>query len=209
MKRYSSAPCLADRNNDSKKAKPMKEPNAKEYLQLALARILELQREIKDGTYTTDYTSDLGESSSEEDLTNEILRKVFENLPGTPDSVETIMNRVTNSKLNKPQLDAIHGKRIQLLGYDTCRRATVGFMKNVLRETKWDVNSKSSQSNYSGFRLGIYSRNEPRVAHCRTGLWKSTSSHDQEIQDRMLRSLDLHLASKQRDYTAKLMQSGV
>lgn len=150
-----------------------------------------------------------GESSSEEDLTNEVLRKVFENLPGTPDSVETIMNRVTNSKLNKPQLDAIHGKRIQLLGYDTCRRATVGFMKNVLRETKWDVNSKSSQSNYSGFRLGIYSRNEPRVAHCRTGLWKSTSSHDQEIQDRMLRSLDLHLASKQRDYTAKLMRSGV
>lgn len=187
----------------------MKEPNAREYLQLALARILELQREIKEGTYTTDHTSDLGESSSEEDLTNEVLRKVFEDLPGTPDSVGTIMNRVTNSKLNKPQLDAIHGKRIQLLGYDTCRRATVGFMKNVVRETKWEVNSKSSQSNYSGFRLGIYSRNEPRVAHCRTGLRKNTSSHDQEIQDRMLRSLDLHLASKQRDYTAKLMRSGI
>lgn len=38
----------------------MQEPNAKEYLQLALARILELQREIKDGTYATDHTSDLG-----------------------------------------------------------------------------------------------------------------------------------------------------
>lgn len=38
----------------------MQEPNAKEYLQLALARVLELQREIKDGTYATDHTSDLG-----------------------------------------------------------------------------------------------------------------------------------------------------
>lgn len=38
----------------------VQEPNAREYLQLALARVLELQREIKEGTYTTDHTSDLG-----------------------------------------------------------------------------------------------------------------------------------------------------
>ncbi|XP_043528599.1 uncharacterized protein LOC122538507 isoform X2 [Frieseomelitta varia] len=206
MKRYSSAPCLADRNNDNKKARSMEEPNAKEYLQLALARILELQREIKDGTYATDHTSDLGESSSEEDLTKEVLRKVFKNLPGTPDSAEAILNRAAKNKPSNSQLEAIHGKRIQLLGYDTCRRTAVEFMKNVARETRRD--GKSSDSNYSGFRLGIYSRNEPRVAHRRTGLRRSSSSCDQEIRDRMLRSLDLHLASKQRDYTAKLMRSG-
>ncbi|KAF3420021.1 hypothetical protein E2986_11344 [Frieseomelitta varia] len=247
------APCLADRNNDNKKARSMErvfnsvrahvvfmqEPNAKEYLQLALARILELQREIKDGTYATDHTSDLGnkiivlpnsfenhqcpqplaelkqltygifppgESSSEEDLTKEVLRKVFKNLPGTPDSAEAILNRAAKNKPSNSQLEAIHGKRIQLLGYDTCRRTAVEFMKNVARETRRD--GKSSDSNYSGFRLGIYSRNEPRVAHRRTGLRRSSSSCDQEIRDRMLRSLDLHLASKQRDYTAKLMRSG-
>ncbi|XP_050600139.1 uncharacterized protein LOC126928504 [Bombus affinis] len=114
MKRYSSAPCLADGNNDSKKAKPMKEPNAREYLQLALARILELQREIKEGTYTTDYTSDLGNIKN-----NNSLKLVYK-----PESI--------------------------------C----------------------------NSFRAS-------------------------EIQDRMLRSLDLHLASKQRDYTAKLMRSGI
>ncbi|XP_043794972.1 uncharacterized protein LOC122716182 isoform X2 [Apis laboriosa] len=165
MKRYSSAPCLMDGNGDSKKAKSVEEPNAREYLQLALARVLELQREIKEGTYTSDRTSDLGESSSEEDLTKEVIRKVFEDLPGTPDTVGKIVERMT--KPNNSQLDAIHG-----------------------------------------FRLGTYSRNEPRMAHRRTGLRKS-SICDQEIRDRMLRSLDLHLANKQRDYTAKLMRLGM
>ncbi|XP_076679172.1 uncharacterized protein LOC143374704 [Andrena cerasifolii] len=191
----------------------VQEPNAREYLQLALARVLELQREIKEGTYTTDHTSDLGESSGEEDLTQEVLRKVFENLPGTPDSVGTIINRA--SKPKNSELDAIHGKRIQLLGYDTCRRAAVDFMKNAVRETRKDTPSKTPQLNYPGFRLGTYSRNEPRIAHRRTGLLKGShrkeagTSYDQEIRDRMLKSLDLHLANKQRDYTAKLMRSGI
>ncbi|KZC10420.1 hypothetical protein WN55_01849, partial [Dufourea novaeangliae] len=192
----------------------VQEPNAREYLQLALARVLELQREIKDGTYTTEHTSDLGESSSEEDLTKEVLRKVFENLPGTPDSMGRIIDRA--SKPRNSQLEAIHGKKIQLLGYDTCRRAAVEFMKSAARETRRDAASRTIQLNYHGFRLGKYSRNEPRVAHCRTGLLKSTNrkdtvgtSYDQEIRDRMLRSLDLHLANKQKDYTAKLMRSGI
>ncbi|XP_012142841.2 uncharacterized protein LOC105662727 [Megachile rotundata] len=208
MKRYSSAPCLADDTGDHKKAKTLEEPNAREYLQLALARVLELQREIKEGTYTTDHTSDLGESSSEEDLTKEVLRKVFEDLPGTPESVQNIIDKV--AKPRNSQLDAIYGKRIQLLGYDTCRRAAVDFMKHAVRETGRDM-----PANYPGFRLGTYSRNEPRIAHRRTGLLRGAhkketgSSYDQEIRDRMLRSLDLHLANKQRDYTAKLMRSAI
>ncbi|XP_076242326.1 uncharacterized protein LOC143184172 [Calliopsis andreniformis] len=208
MKRCSSAPCLANENNDNKKMKSIEEPNAREYLQLALARVLELQREIKEGTYTTKLFS--GESSSEEDLSKEVLRKVFENLPGTPDSVGTIINRISRSK--NSQLDAIHGKKIQLLGYDTCRRSAIEFMKNVVRETKRDVPLKTPQS---GFRLGTYSRKEPQVAHRRTGLLKNSRknddnfSYDKEIRDRMLKSLDLHLAKKQKDYTAKLMRSGI
>lgn len=34
------------------------DPNAKEYLQLALNRVLELQREIKDGTYIAETDND-------------------------------------------------------------------------------------------------------------------------------------------------------
>nr|XP_033334005.1 uncharacterized protein LOC117224897 [Megalopta genalis] len=212
MKRYSSAPCLADGNGDTKKLKTAEEPNAREYLQLALARVLELQREIKEGTYTTENTSDLGESSSDEDLTTEVLRKVFQNLPGTPNSVDRLLDR--SAKPRNAQLDAIHGKRIQLLGYDTCRRAAVEYMKNAVRETRKESSKTNPPSNHPGFRLATYSRNEPRIAQCRTGLLRSSHkreagcSYDQEIRDRMLKSLDLHLASKQRDYTAKLMRSG-
>ncbi|XP_053983749.1 uncharacterized protein LOC128879011 [Hylaeus volcanicus] len=213
MKRYSSAPCLADGSDDTKKIKSMEEPNAREYLQLALARVLELQREIKEGTYVTDHTSDLGESSSEEDLTKEVLRKVFENLPGTPGAVDSIIDRASGPR--NSQLEAIHGKKIQLLGYDTCRRTAVDFMKNAVYETRRSAPSRTPHSNHPGFRLGTYSRNEPRLAHRRTGLLKTSQRkeggclYDEEIRDRMLRSLDLHLANKQRDYTAKLMRSGI
>lgn len=178
---------------------------------MALARVLELQREIKEGTYVTDHTSDLGESSSEEDLTKEVLRKVFENLPGTPDSVGTIIDRASKPRIS--QLEAIHGKKIQLLGYDTCRKTAVEFMKSTVRETMKNALSKTMHSNHT-FRLGTYSRNEPRMAHRKTGLLKNSPrkedcSYDQEIRDRMLRSLDLHLANKQREYTAKCMSSGI
>ncbi|XP_076285624.1 uncharacterized protein LOC143211659 [Lasioglossum baleicum] len=211
MKRYSSAPCLADGNGDAKKFKTVEEPNAREYLQLALARVLELQREIKEGTYTTENTSDLGESSSEEDLTSEVLRKVFQNLPGTPNSVERLLER--SSRPRNAQLEAIHGKRIQLLGYDTCRRTAVEFMKSAVRETKRESSKTNPSANHPGFRLATYSRNEPRLAQCRTGLLRSShkrdGGYDQEIRERMLKSLDLHLATKQRDYTAKLMRSAI
>ncbi|KAG7206709.1 hypothetical protein KM043_000382 [Ampulex compressa] len=213
MKRYSSAPCLAEEGGEAKRIKSVevfREPNAREYLQLALARVLELQREIKEGTYVTqtDSTSDLGESGSDEDLTKEVLSKVFENLPGTPSTVGAIIDKA--ARPGNPRIDSIRGKRIQLLGYDTCRRTAVEFMRNVVRESS----SRGINGNQPGFRFGTYSRDEPKIALRRTGLLREdrrnggfNASYDHGIRSRMLKSLDLHLAVKQRDYTMKLMRS--
>lgn len=204
---------MADGNGDAKKSKTVEEPNASEYLQLALDRVLELQREIKEGTYTTENTSDLGESSSEEDLTSEVLRKVFQNLPGTPNSMKRLLER--SSTPRNAQLAAIEEKRVQLLGYDTCRRAAVEFMRSAVRETKKESSKTNPSANHLGFGLATYSRNESRLAQCKTGLLKSSQKkdiirrYDQEIRERMLMSLDLHLAVKQRDYTVNLMRSSI
>lgn len=92
-----------------------------------------------------------GESSSEEDLTKEVVRKVFEELPGTPDTVGKIMERMT--KPNNSQLDAIHGKRIQLLGYDTCRRTAIE-LSIMLCIAKLDAMHQQDRFN-QGFVWGL------------------------------------------------------
>lgn len=146
----------------------------------------------------------LGESTSEEDLRREVLRKIFVDLPGTPPSLD----RILNTPPWNPQTDAIHDKRIQLMGYDTCRRVAIEFMKNAARETTSDASPVMIQPNQSNFQLATYSRNEPRLAQCKTGLLAGSHRRDAgEISDRMLKTLDLHLARKQTDYTAKLMRS--
>ncbi|XP_018356235.1 PREDICTED: LOW QUALITY PROTEIN: neuropeptide CCHamide-2 receptor-like [Trachymyrmex septentrionalis] len=227
MKRYSSAPCLEDVGNDSKRIKNSEQyadPNTREYLQLALARVLELQREIREGTYVAeiDDGSNLSNaklfccfqtffqalrnsnaSGSEEDLTKEILTKVFHDLPGTPSSLAKIIDRGTRWKNHR--IDAIHSKRIQLLGFDTCRRMALEFMRTIIQESR----DKSCSLNM--IELDNFSQNES--LHLKDGIlandFRKREFNTHEIQARMLKSLDLHLAVKQRDYTSKLMKSGI
>ncbi|XP_018054285.1 PREDICTED: neuropeptide CCHamide-1 receptor-like [Atta colombica] len=221
MKRYSSAPCLEDVGNDSKRIKNTEQyadPNTREYLQLALARVLELQREIREGTYIAEIDgSDLSNaklfplfsnfllnaSGSEEDLTKEILTKVFHDLPGTPSSLAKIIDRETRWKNHR--IDAIRSKRIQLLGFDTCRRMALEFMRTII----WESRNKSCSLNT--IELDNFSQNES--LHLKDEIlvndFHKRESNTHEIQTRMLKSLDLHLAAKQRDYTSKLMKSDI
>ncbi|XP_071647120.1 neuromedin-B receptor-like [Temnothorax longispinosus] len=207
MKRYSSAPCLEDVGNDVKRTKGMKEytdPNTREYLQLALARVLELQREIREGAYIAETDNgDQDASGSDEDLTKEILSKVFQDLPGTPNSLAKIIDRETRCRNHR--MDAVHSKRIQLLGFDTCRRMALEFMKTIMQESR----NKSSSLNTIG--LDNLQRNEPLHSEGRilASDFHKRESNAQEIRARMLKSLDLHLAAKQRDYTSKLMRSAI
>ena len=141
----------------------------------------------------------------------EVVKKVFKDLPGSSKSVNSIIDNAI--KPRHPELDVIRSKSIQLSGYDTCRRVAVDFMKNVVKFTPKTAN------NSNPFRLGTYSRADVRTAGYRTGLIENgitsqfainqrreTLSSDYEIRTRMLKSLDLHLAVKQRDYTGRLMR---
>ncbi|XP_014475321.1 PREDICTED: uncharacterized protein LOC106744797, partial [Dinoponera quadriceps] len=183
------------------------DPNAREYLQLALTRVLELQREIEEGTYATEIdngSSDLDVSGSEEDLTKEILAKVFQDLPGTSNSIAKIIDR--EALWRSRRIDGIRNKRIQLLGFDTCRRMTLEFMKTVVRETRDRSSLEVGRYDLSvPWDESLRSRNRIRASDLR----ESSAINAQEIRTRMLRSLDLHLAAKQRDYTAKLMRSAI
>lgn len=106
-------------------------------------------------------------------------------------------------------MDAIRSKRIQLLGFDTCRRMTLDFMKTIVSESRNRCSSLET-AGVDPFDLPLL-RNE--LLRSRNGILASDlrkrESNAQEIRTRMLRSLDLHLAAKQRDYTAKLMRSGI
>lgn len=98
-------------------------------------------------------------------------------------------------------MDAVHSKRIQLLGFDTCRRMALEFMKTVMRE------SRNKSSSLNTVELNDFQRNESLEHRSLASDFHKQESNAQEIRVRMLRSLDLHLAAKQRDYTSKLMRS--
>lgn len=143
-------------------------------------------------------------SDNEEDLTKEILAKVFQDLPGTSSSVTKIMDR--EARWRSRQMDAIRSSRIQLLGFDTCRRMTLDFMKTIVRGS---IRNRSPSLETVGTDRFDFSL--PRSESLRNEILsddlRKRESNTQEVRTRMLRSLDLHLAAKQRDYTAKLMRS--
>lgn len=142
-------------------------------------------------------------TGSEEDLTKEILTKVFQDLPGTPNSLTKIIDRET--RWRNHHVDAIHSKRIQLLGFDTCRRMVLEFMKTIMQD------SRSKSSSLNTIESNNFQQNES--LHTKDGIllndFHKRATNAQEIRARMFRSLDLHLAAKQRDYTFKLMRSDI
>lgn len=133
----------------------------------------------------------------------EIFAKVFQDLPGTPSSIAKIIDGGTHWR--NPRMDAIHSKRIQLLGFDTCRRMALEFMKTIVQESR---NRSPSLDTTKSDDL-TFQQNE---SLSRDGILESDLRKRElnaETRARMLRSLDLHLAAKQRDYTAKLMNSDI
>ncbi|XP_063985158.1 uncharacterized protein LOC135166633 [Diachasmimorpha longicaudata] len=186
MKRSNSAPCLVEAERQNKKIKTTDDrmgPNTREYLQLALARVLELQRAVKDDTYFADNTSDIGDCDNDEDLMRDVLTRVFKDLPGSSASVPSLIERAT--RRSPPELNKIREKSIQLSGYDTCRQVALDFMKTAVKTAP---------------------RPADRVRRIDRTRRRDTLSSEYEIRSRMLRGLDLHLAIKQRDYTYKLMK---
>lgn len=133
----------------------------------------------------------------------EIIAKVFQDLPGTSSSIAKIIDGGPYRR--NPRTDAIYSKRVQLLGFDTCRRMALEFMKSIARESR---NSSASLDTAEPDDL-TFQQNE---SYSRDGILPNDlrkRESNAETRARMLRSLDLHLASKQRDYTAKLMNSSI
>ncbi|XP_043279213.1 neuropeptide CCHamide-1 receptor-like isoform X2 [Venturia canescens] len=172
-------------------------PNTREYLQLALERVLELQRTLNDNTYFIDETSDLGESDNDDDLMKHVVTKVFRDLPGTTSSkLAGIIERETRVK---QELSKIRFKTVQLSGYDTCRKVAVHFMKKAVQS------ENPRRLPDSPMKLRRKSIGNADFIHDMDRKILAKKS-DFELKLRMLTELDIHLATKQRDYTARLMR---
>lgn len=126
---------------------------------------------------------------------------MFRDLPGTS-NLFAIIDRET---LWNRRIDALHSKRIQLLGFDTCRRLALDFMKNVVHESR----NRSSSLDRAEFDRFPENRSYSKDDEILASDLRKRESKAQEIRARMLKSLDLHLAAKQRDYTVKLMRSNI
>jgi len=103
-------------------------------------------------------------------------------------------------------MDVIHSKKIQLLGFDTCRRMALEFMRTIMRE------SRNKSFSLNTVELDDFQQNESlrnSKDEIQANDFCTRESNAQEIRARMLKSLDLHLAAKQRDYTSKLMKSDI
>lgn len=150
-----------------------------------------------------------GASGSEEDLTKEILVKVFQDLPGASSSITKIIDN--ERRWDTHRMDAIHSKRIQLLGFDTCRRMALDFMKSIVRDSR--NRSASLDTADASVHLDAPFRQNgslpPADAMLARRDVRKRENKAEETRMRMLKSLDLHLAAKQRDYTAKLMRTGI
>jgi len=79
------------------------------------------------------------------------------------------------------------------------------FMRTIMRE------SRNKSFSLNTVELDDFQQNELR--NSKDGIqandFCTRESNAQEIRARMLKSLDLHLAAKQRDYTSKLMKSDI
>ncbi|KAJ8687380.1 hypothetical protein QAD02_023174 [Eretmocerus hayati] len=188
MKRSLSDSDSEESDSSAKKSKSDDDsvPSTHEYLELVLSRIVDLQRQIDEGVYASDETSDLGSDleesdSDDEDVMQEVLTKVFKDLPGTPDSLSAIID--STSKAPKAQMEAIRSKSIQLSGFETCKKVAVNFIENIAQLTPLDLSHDAMQE------------------------MKEVSLTELEARKRVLGSqLDMHLAVKQSDYTARLMR---
>ena len=124
-----------------------------------------------------------------------VLTKVFRDLPGTSnEKVSQIIERGTHSRHNA-EMESNRAKSIQLSGYDTCRRIALDFMKKSAKAEK-------------PHRLPDLPGNSRRrtIGNFDRAAWNGTSNSNYDLRMRMLSSLDLHLAHKQRDYTVRLMR---
>ncbi|CAD6243279.1 GSCOCG00013018001-RA-CDS, partial [Cotesia congregata] len=192
---YFQAPCLVEEEKTKKikidnQSSEAQEPNAREYLQLALNRIIEMQRSVNNEDFD-DNTSELGNDDTDENVMREVLTKVFKDLPGSSKSVASIIERAT--KPLPAEYNRVRAKGIQLSGYDTCRRVAVDFMQNIVKHTpKYSITENNVIINDFSRQNGS--------RRC------ETLTNEYELRNRMLTGLDLHLAVKQRDYTMRLMR---
>lgn len=112
-----------------------------------------------------------GGSENEEDTIGQVVRKVFQDLPGCPKLGDVMEN------------DAARSGSYELAGYDACRRIALDFVRGTVKQSEsWRLRDRSLPES----RVNFHQRD------------------DNEIRMRMLASLDLHLACKQRDYANEL-----
>ncbi|XP_058794283.1 uncharacterized protein LOC131665992 isoform X2 [Phymastichus coffea] len=180
MKRSSATLPPEKSHVETKKSKAKDESlviDTHDYLDLILNRITDLQRQINQGVYVTDNVINLGESEADGSIMKEVLTKVFKDIPETSKTVANIID--STSKPSVAQLRAIRNKRYQLSGFEVCRKIATHFVKNIVCSSAFEAVPNSNQK------------------RC---------DNTVEMRAKIAGQLDLHLAVKQRDYTARLMR---
>lgn len=139
----------------------------------------------------------LGESDNDDDLMKHVLTKVFRDLPGTTSA--KLSGIIEHGTRTRQELSRIRSKSIQLSGYDTCRKVAVDFMKKTVQsEPPYRLPDSPLKSRRKSIGNADFMDEIDRQ--------KMSENSNYQIRMRMLTSLDLHLATKQRDYTARLMR---
>lgn len=135
----------------------------------------------------------------------EVLTKVFKDLPGSSNAVTAIID--STSKPSAAQLAAVRGKSIQLSGFEVCRKVAVNFVKSPTDEVQVAIYTENSQTRVSILYESKLWKHFVCFAQRR---WNDDDGGggptEFEARKRMSAGLDLHLAAKQRDYTARLMR---
>ena len=145
-----------------------------------------------------------GESDSHDDIMKEVLIKIFKELPGTSKAVTAIID--STSKPSVAQLEAIRSKKIQLSGFEVCRKVAVNFVKNIVQLTPFETVSDEVW-NHLLLTNRLLQANKI-FGNTKHLVQRRCEANPMEFEagKQILGSLDLHLAAKQRDYTARLMR---